>query len=70
MEKTKKTSKVLGIIGISSGWLIPPAGIVLGIIGLNIKKEIGKEDRDKTLNIISIAEGIICWIIAAIVIGI
>lgn len=63
MEKKYKASKILGIIGICSGWLIPIAGVTLGIIGLSIKKEKGKENRDKTLNIISIVEGIIFWII-------
>jgi uncharacterized membrane protein len=66
MEKTKTASKVLGIVGICVGWLIPLVGIVLGIIGLCVKKEQGKENRDIALNVISVAEGIIFWIIGII----
>jgi len=52
-------SKILGILGICFGWFIPLFGIVFGIIGLSIKKEAGEESRDKILNIISIAEGVL-----------
>lgn len=54
-------SKILGIIGICTGWLIPLVGLVLGIIGLSIKKEKGHEKRDKTLNIVSIAIAFVFW---------
>jgi uncharacterized membrane protein len=54
-------SKVLGIVGICTGWIVPLAGVVLGIIGLSVKKEKGKETRDKTLNVISLIEGLIFW---------
>ena len=50
-------SKTLGIIGICTGWAFPIVGLILGIIGLSIKK-----DKEKTLNIISIIEGLIVWI--------
>lgn len=56
-------SKVLGIIGLSTGWLLPIGGIVLSIIGLSIKKEKGKEDRDIVLNILSVITGIAFWIL-------
>ena len=52
------TSKVLGILSLCTGWLIPEAGIILSIIGLSIKKQKGKEDRDNTLNIIGLGVGI------------
>jgi len=60
---TMGTSKNLGIIGLCLGWLIPLAGLVLGIIGLCLQKEKGKEDRDKTLNIVSIVIAIIFWLV-------
>ncbi len=56
------TSKTLGIIGICTGWFIPLAGIVLGIIGLCLKK-----DKNKVLNTISIVEGTLFWIFWSIV---
>jgi len=56
-------SKILGIVGLCSGWLFPIAGLTLGIIGLSIKKEKGKEDRDRILNILSIVLSIFAWII-------
>ena len=57
------TSRNLGIIGLSCGCLIPIAGVVLGIVGLSIEKEKGKENRDKTLNTLSLIIGIIAWIL-------
>ncbi len=50
-------SKTLGIVGICTGWLIPLAGVVLGIIGLCQKK-----DKEVALNVISIVVGIVAWI--------
>ena len=55
------TSKTLGIIGLATGWLIPLAGVVLGIIGLSVKKDEKKRQRDIILNTISIIEGIAFW---------
>ena len=55
-------SKVLGIIGICLGWLIPLVGLTLGIIGLCIKKEKDHEKRDKTLNIVSIGIAGLFWL--------
>ena len=54
-------SKILGIISICAGCIIPAIGILLSIIGLTIKKEKGKEDRDKTLNIIGLIVSLIAW---------
>jgi len=62
-------SKILGILGICLGWLIPFIGIVLGIIGISIPKEKGHESRDKTLNIISIVEGVLFWIIGILILA-
>ena len=53
MNKETQVSKILGIIGLSTGWLIPLSGITLGIIGLSIKKG-NNPSRDITLNILSI----------------
>ena len=55
-------SKVLGILSICTGWIIPLLGLVLSIIGLSISKEKGKESRDKTLNIIGLVESIAAWL--------
>jgi len=54
-----RASKVLGIVGICTGWLVPLAGETLGIIGLCLKKEPGKRERDITLNVISLIEGVV-----------
>jgi uncharacterized membrane protein len=54
-------SKVLGIISLCTGWLIPLAGVVLSIIGLSIKEQKGKEQRDKTLNLIGLVMSIVAW---------
>jgi len=63
-------SKILGIVGLCSGWLFPIAGLTLGIIGLSIKKEKGKEDRDRILNILSIVLSIFAWILWIAIFGI
>ena len=55
-------SKNLGILSLCLGWIIPFVGLVLSIIGLSIKKEKGKEDRDKTLNIVGLAVSILAWL--------
>ena len=60
-------SKILGILGICFGWLMPIFGIIFGIIGLSIPKEKGEESRDWTLNIVSLVEGILFWILWAII---
>ena len=61
MGKETNTSKILGIIGLSTGWLIPLVGITLGIIGLSIKKG-NNPSRDIALNILSIISGLFFWI--------
>jgi uncharacterized membrane protein len=55
-------SKVLGILSLCLGWLIPIVGAILAIIGLSIKKQKGKEDRDKNLNTIGLIVSIIAWL--------
>lgn len=62
MEKTKNTSKTLGIVGLCTGWLFPLAGITLGIIGLSIKKG-DNPDRDIALNVFSIVSAVFFWIV-------
>ncbi len=55
-------SKVLGILSLCLGWLIPLIGTILAIIGLSIRKEKGKEERDANLNIIGLVISIVAWI--------
>jgi len=50
-----KKTNVCGIIGICTGWYVPIAGIVLGLIALSRKE-------NKELGILSITIGIIAWI--------
>ena len=59
-------SKILAVIGICLGWLIPIAGVTLGIVGLVIRKQEGREARDKILNVISIGLAVIFWILWAV----
>jgi hypothetical protein len=54
-------SKTLGIIGLATGWVVPLSGVALGIIGLCLKKEKGREQRDIALNTISIVVGVVAW---------
>jgi uncharacterized membrane protein len=56
-------SKVLGILSLCLGWLSPIVGLILGIIGLSIHKEKGKESRDKTLNIVGICLAVVSFIV-------
>jgi len=55
------TSKVLGILSICTGWLIPLLGVVLSVIGLSIKEK-GSEQTDKTLNVVGLIVSILAWI--------
>jgi uncharacterized membrane protein len=57
------TSKVLGIISLCIGWLSPLAGAILAIIGLSIKKERKKENRDFWLNYAGLFSSLALWII-------
>jgi hypothetical protein len=59
------SSKTLGILSLCLGWFCPLAGVTLSIIGLSIKKEKGKEDRDKTLNIAGLVVSVVAWLIWA-----
>jgi hypothetical protein len=51
-------SKILGIIGLCTGWLIPLSGVTLGIIGLCLKNE-----KNITLNVLSIVSAVCFWIL-------
>jgi len=62
----KKYSMILGILGIIAGLFIPLIGIILGIIGLVMRKEEGHEMRDKVLNILAIVISIIIWIVGVV----
>ena len=61
MEQIKNTSKVLGILSICIGCIMPIPGIILGIIGLSVKK--AKPDRDVYLNVIGIVASIFMWLL-------
>lgn len=59
-------TKVLGIIALCIGWLIPIAGVILAIVGLSLKKDPKQKEEEataKTLNIIALIESIVFWII-------
>jgi len=62
-KKPRKDSNVLGIIGICTGWLIPIAGLVLGIIAL------ARREKTQVLGIIAIVESVVFWLIWAFVIS-
>jgi hypothetical protein len=57
MVKKKEKSNLLGIIGLCVGWLVPLAGLVLGIISL-VKKE-----KTPAIGIVSIVIAIIMWVV-------
>lgn len=60
-KKISKASKVLGIVSICVGWLIPLIGIVCGIVGLCVKKE--KYNRDIALNVVGLCVSLLFWLI-------
>lgn len=55
-EDKKEKKNTLAIIGICIGWLIPLAGVILGIASLN------RKERSKELGIIAIAISVVFWI--------
>lgn len=62
-QEEKTSSKTLGILSIIFGCLVPIAGLVLGIVGISVKKSKYHQDRDITLNVVGIIVSIISWII-------
>jgi hypothetical protein len=66
MKKQRKASKILGILSIIFGCLSPIVGTTLGIIGLSIKKNEEKRNRDIILNVIGLVISAINWIIGTI----
>ena len=64
-EEKSRASMILGVLSIISGLVVPVLGATLGIIGLSIKKEKGKEDRDKVLNIVGICLSVVSAMIWA-----
>jgi hypothetical protein len=52
-------SKVLGILGIIFAFFVPLVGLILGIIGISVKKE--KRDRDIILNVLAIGLSVLMW---------
>lgn len=59
-----KKSNTCGIVGLSTGWLVPLSAIVLGIIAL------ARKEKHKALGILSIIEGLIFWLIWALILSI
>jgi len=60
--KTTSPSKILGILSICFGFLIPIFGIVLGIIGLTIHDS--EKKKYKSLSIIGIILSLVLWILS------
>lgn len=68
IQKPRKVSMVMGIVGICVGLIVSPLiGVVLGVVGLSIKKQEDKETRDIVLNTLAICAGIVSFIINLIV---
>ncbi len=63
IRKTASPSKILGILSICFGFLIPIFGIVLGIIGLTVHDT--EKYRYKHLSVIGIILSIVLWILSA-----
>ena len=57
MEKKNRASFVLGVISISTAWLLSWVSVILAIIGLCLTKTEGHENRDISLNVIGIILG-------------
>lgn len=60
-EQKKYYSTGCGITGISLGIFFPLVGLVLGIVGLSIKKK--RQGTDIALNVISICLSVFWWIV-------
>jgi hypothetical protein len=57
-------SKILGIISVSTGWLLSWISIIVAIVGLSL---VGLEKKPRdwaiALNILGIAEGVLAWVV-------
>ena len=62
MEKNSCPSKTLGVLSIVLGFIIPFAGVVLGIIGLSLHKPKHLSNNCVALNIIGICVSLLSWI--------
>ena len=72
MQEKKKSSLVLGILSIISGFFIPLVGLILGIIGLVLANSHQKESKldyktEKILGIVGIVISVIVWILNVMV---
>ena len=54
-------SNICGIIGVSTGWMLPIIGIALGIAALC------RKERSEMLGAISIIEGIFAWAVWVVI---
>jgi uncharacterized membrane protein len=61
-KQVGNASMTLGILSLVLGWLIPLVGVVLGIVGLSIKKPEHKRNACITLNIIGLVVAVIFWL--------
>ena len=60
-------SKTLGIVSIVCGFLIPIVGLVCGIVGISVQKEVGHYNRDITLNVTGICISFVVWAITTLI---
>ena len=62
--KEKKASMVLGILSIVFACISPVIGAILAIVGLSIKKDEHKYNRDLTLNVVGLCLSVVIFIVA------
>jgi len=68
MGNKNTASFVLGVIALSTCWLLSWISVILAIVGICLPKTEGKENRDITLNVLAIIIGILAaifWISVA-----
>jgi len=56
MKSKRQDTNVCGIVGVCTGWLVPIAGVTLGIIAL------ARKEKSKVLGVVSIVLGSLAWI--------
>jgi predicted small integral membrane protein len=61
-QKISNVSITLGTLSIILGLIIPGIGLLLGIIGICLKKPANKYNKAVALNVIGICVSIISWV--------